>query len=224
MPDGPGPGPLLRVAETLIKRMIFSIREDHAMDELDQERLSEALQALGETLAFRGQSATVAVIGGSGLLLLGAVSRATHDVDVVALVEGEQLARAQPLPVALRDAARDVADALGLNPNWFNPGPTSLLDFGLPAGFIERSSIRRYSALVVHVASRLDQIHFKLYAATDQGPRSKHIGDLRALSPARDELLAAARWCRTHDPSPGFLMSLHGALRLFEVEVSNEQL
>lgn len=76
----------------------------------------------------------------------------------------------------------------------------------------------------MHVASRLDQIHFKLYAATDQGPRSKHIGDLRALSPSRDELLAAARWCRNHDPSPGFLMSLHGALRLFEVEVNDEQL
>jgi len=204
--------------------MIFSIREDHTVNQLDQERLSEALQALGETLAFRGQTARVAVIGGSGLLLLGAVSRATHDVDVVALVEGERLARAQPLPVALRDAARDVASTLGLDPNWFNPGPTSLLDFGLPVGFVGRSSIRSYAALVVHVASRLDQIHFKLYAASDQGPRSKHVSDLRALSPGRDELLAAARWCRTHDPSPGFLMSLRGALALFEVEVSDEEL
>lgn len=194
------------------------------MQKLDPELLTEALAALGETLAFRAQSARIAVIGGSGLLLLGAVRRATHDVDVVALVDGEQLTRAEPLPMALRAAARDVASALGLDPNWLNPGPTSLLDFGLPTGFLQRSSTRHYGTLVVHVASRVDQVHFKLYAAVDQGPRSKHIGDLRALSPSRDELLAAARWCRTHDPSPGFLMSLHGALRLFEVEVNDEQL
>lgn len=204
--------------------MIFLIREYRAVHRLDQDRLNSALLALGDTLAFRGQSATIAVLGGSGLLLLGAVQRTTHDVDVVALVEGERLSRAEPLPVALREAARDVADALGLDPNWINPGPTSLLDFGLPVGFVERSSIRTFSALVVHVASRLDQIHFKLYAATDQGPRSKHFGDLRALSPTRDELLAAARWCRTHDSSPAFLMSLRAALALFGVETSDEQL
>ncbi len=224
MPDGPGLGPLLPVAETPIKRMIFPIREDHTVPDLDHERLNEALLALGETLAFRGQSAAFAVIGGSGLLLLGAVERATHDVDIVALVDGERLDRAQPLPAALHEAARDVADALGLDPNWINPGPTALLDFGLPHGFVERSSIRRFGALVVHVASRFDQIHFKLYAATDQGPRSKHTGDLRALSPSSDELLAAARWCRTHDPSPGFLTSLRGALALFEAEVGDEEL
>ncbi len=204
--------------------MIFAIREDHAVDKLDEKRLNEALQALGETLAFRGHRATVAVIGGSGLLLLGAVRRATHDVDVVALVEGERLDCAEPLPTALREAALDVADALGLNANWFNPGPTTLLDFGLPVGFVARSLVRHFDALVVHVASRLDQIHFKLYAAADQGPRSKHVADLRALSPSRDELLAAARWSRTHDPSPGFRMSLRGALALFEMEVGDEEL
>ena len=56
---------------------------------LDHDRLGEALQALGETLAFRGQSATIAVIGGSGLLLLGAVDRVPLDARVVALFDGE---------------------------------------------------------------------------------------------------------------------------------------
>lgn len=191
---------------------------------LDHERLSEALHALGETLAFRGQSATIAVIGGSGLLLLGAVDRTTHDVDVVALVDGDHLERAEPLPTTLRDAARDVAAAMGLAPDWINPGPTSLLDFGLPQGFIARSSIRTYGTLSVHVASRLDQIHFKVYAATDQGPRSKHVGDLHALSPTQEELLVAARWCRTHDPSPAFLMMLIRTLALFDVETNDDLL
>ena len=121
------------LVQAQLKHMIFSNREYRTVHHLDQDRLNSALLALGDTLAFRGQSATIAVLGGSGLLLLGAVQRTTHDVDVVALVEGERLSRAEPLPVALREAARDVADALGLDPNWINPGPTSLLDFGLPA-------------------------------------------------------------------------------------------
>ncbi|MDQ3630530.1 MAG: hypothetical protein M3417_04475 [Actinomycetota bacterium] len=32
----------------------------------------------------------------------------------------------------------------------------------------------------------------------------KHLNDLRALNRTSDELLAAARWSRTHDPSEGY--------------------
>ena len=62
-------------------------------------------------------------------------------------------------------------------------------------------------------ADRRDQIFFKLYAAVDQGPRSKHFDDLRRLEPTVPELRAAAAWARTHDPSEGFLKELRGALR-----------
>jgi len=194
------------------------------MHSLDFMRLEEALGALGEALAHRAQSAEIAVIGGSGLLLLRAVNRTTVDVDIVALVEGGRLTRAEPLPIALLEAVRDVARVLDLPPDWLNAGPTALLDFGLPEGFLERSLLRRFDALVVHVASRYDQTHFKLYAAADQGPRSKHIEDLRALAPDRAELLAAARWCRTHDPSEAFLGSLLGALRVLDVEARDGEL
>jgi hypothetical protein len=57
----------------------------------------------------------------------------------------------------------------------------------------------------------LDQVHLKLYAAVDQGP-GKHEADLRALEPTRDELLAAARWTLTHDPSSGYRHVLEQAL------------
>ena len=56
-------------------------------------------------------------------------------------------------------------------------------------------------------------------AATDQGPRSKHLADLQALRPSTDELLTAARWARTHDPSGGFLGELRSALTTLGVEV-----
>jgi hypothetical protein len=49
------------------------------------------------------------VVGGSALLALGLISRATRDVDVLAIVDGEELTSAQPLPAALVGAAQTVA-------------------------------------------------------------------------------------------------------------------
>jgi hypothetical protein len=60
-------------------------------------------------------------------------------------------------------------------------------------------------------------IHFKLYAAVDQGP-GKHSEDLEALAPTHEELLRAARWARTHDPSPEFEQELRRALAHFGVD------
>jgi hypothetical protein len=84
--------------------------------------------------------------------------------------------------------------------------------FGLPDGFVDRLDRRDFGkGLVVYFASRLDQVHFKLYATVDQGP-GKHESDLRALAPTEDELIAAARWSRTQDPSDGYAQVLRGAL------------
>lgn len=71
--------------------------------------------------------------------------------------------------------------------------------------------------LIVHFAGRLDQIHFKLYAMVDQGG-GRHETDLRALTPTRDELVAAARWSITQDPSPGYRSVLEDALRALGVD------
>lgn len=144
------------------------------------------------------------MIGGSGLLALGIIQRSTRDVDLLALRSGDELGRAKPLPANL-EAARDrVARDFSLPDDWLNPGPTDLLELGLPEGFIDRLERRDYGgSLTVYFASRYDQIHFKLYALVDQGP-GKHEDDLRALSPSEAELLAAARWSRSHDPSEGF--------------------
>ncbi len=193
-----------------------------SLSPLHRDELENALRALGEVLEHRGSRFVVAVIGGTGLLLLGVVQRTTTDVDVVACIEGTTLKTANPLPPQLDEAARDVARALKLGPKWLNPGPTALLDFGLPDGFLARCKVFDFGGLVAHVAGRYDQIHFKLYAAADQGPRSKHMSDLRALAPTHDELFTAARWCRTHDSSPGFLISLRGALSALGVEDFDE--
>jgi predicted nucleotidyltransferase len=74
-------------------------------------------------------------------------------------------------------------------------------------------------ALTVHFASRYDLTHFKLHAFVDRGDiGGKHGNDLLALAPDRDELVAAARWTTTHDPSPGYREMLERALEYLGVE------
>jgi uncharacterized nucleotidyltransferase DUF6036 len=179
-----------------------------------QEQAERLLSALGEQLAAVGEHFELVVIGGSGLLALGEIERSTRDVDVVALRSGEELGTAKPLPDSLRRAAERVARDFGLDEGWLNNGPTSLLDLGLPAGFLGRLDSRTYGeALTVHFASRYDQIHFKLYAMVDAGGPGKHEQDLRALAPSEEELLAAAQWSRTHDPSAVYRETLLKALQ-----------
>lgn len=175
--------------------------------------VDELLAALGEQLAVTGGRHELVVIGGSALLALGIIDRPTRDVDVVALRVDGRLVQARPLPADLVAARDRVGRDFRLPGDWLNAEPASLLDLGLPEGFVGRLEPRHYGdALTVHFASRLDQVHFKLYALVDQGP-GKHESDLRALRPTSEELLAAARWARSHDPSPAFESVLEAALR-----------
>lgn len=145
------------------------------------------------------------------------VERTTRDVDIVALHSDAGLDSADPLPQSLRAAGDLVARDFGLPTGWLNPGPAGLLMFGLPEGLGDRLERREYGeGLVVYFASRYDQIHFKLYAAVDQGP-GKHEADLRALAPTKAELIAAARWSRSQDPSEGYARVLRSALESFGV-------
>ena len=179
--------------------------------------LDHALTLLGDLLADRHQGFQAYAVGGGSLLLLGVIDRPTKDLDIVGLVRNGVLESAAPLPDELGAAVREVADLLGLPADWLNPGPAELLRFGLPAGYAARAETRRYGGLTLLLAGRFDQICFKLYAAVDQGPRSKHAADLHRLAPTPDDLLKAARWVRTHDPSEGFRAELHQALTVFGV-------
>jgi hypothetical protein len=189
--------------------------------DIDRQLLEEALKTLGEVLDARGQTYEIVAIGGSSLMLLGLIGRPTRDLDALALVDDGAYVSAEPLPSPLVDAVASVGRALGLSEDWLNPGPTELLRLGLPQGFEDRVERRRYGGLTVQVAGRLDQICFKLYAAVDQGLESKHAADLRMLGPAPDELMNAARWTRTHDPSDGFREMLLRTLIALGVEADD---
>lgn len=186
--------------------------------EITDETIGLLLGALADQLQALDSSVEIVVIGGSALTALGLVRRATRDVDLLAIAENGELRLAEPLPPALLTARAAVAADFGLAENWLNAGPTDLLKWGLPEGFMSRVVTRSYgTALVVHFASRFDQIHFKLFAMVDQGG-GRHEADLRALNPAQGELTAAARWSVTQDPSPGYRSVLVDALRALGVD------
>lgn len=191
---------------------------------LNQSLLEESLGVLGESLADRGVTFEIVSVGGGSLLLLGLIARPTADLDVVAFIEDGRYVKPAILPAELADAARAAARVMGIREDWINAGPAALLDFGLPAGFANRTVERRYGGLVVHLAGRRDQVFLKLNAAVDQGPQSKHFEDLVALSPRREELLDAAQWAMTHDPSPGFRSELLKALAGLGVEDADRHL
>jgi hypothetical protein len=177
------------------------------------------LSALGEQLSIADHEYDLIVIGGSALLALGLVSRATRDVDVVALTSSAGLNEALPLPKPLADARARVARDFDLPEDWLNSeAAADMLRLGLPEGFTERLTRKGYGpSLTVRFASRFDQIHFKLHATVDRGG-GKHFSDLVALKPSQAELLAAARWTRTHDPSDAFLTVLTEVLAYFNID------
>ena len=188
------------------------------MESIGRAQLQSVLAALGELLEARDLHYEVVLIGGGNLILRGLVSRTTKDLDILGAWTPDSVQPMGTLPEPLRVAVLDVARAYGLASDWLNLGPSSLLDLGLPDGFMTRIERHDYGGLATWLAGRIDMIFFKLYAAVDQGPRSRHFQDLRELTPSEDELKAAARWATTHDPSPGFRLMLVQTLSSLGVE------
>lgn len=187
--------------------------------EITSERVDELLAELGQRLQALGAPYEIVIVGGAALLALGFVARTTQDVDVVGVDDGSGLVPAEPLPEPLLRARNLVARDLVLDPEWLNARAADVVRFGLPDGFFSRCETRRYGpALVVRFAGRFDLICFKLHALVDRGPTGKHDEDLRALAPTSDELLAAARWTTTHDPSEAYRQLLVRALEYLGVE------
>ncbi|MCF6192217.1 MAG: hypothetical protein L3J76_03645 [Candidatus Hydrothermae bacterium] len=181
------------------------------------DRVDRVLRALDRELALQGSPpVSLVVIGGAALNVLGLVERTTRDVDVLCGIESSgdniRLVRLREFPPTLQTAAQRVQEAFQLSANWLNLGPASQFDLGLPEGFEHRLIRKTYgNHLTVYLASRLDQIHFKLFASVDRG--GYHVADLQALHPSPDELEQAARWVLQLDVSEVFRIILFDFLR-----------
>jgi len=184
----------------------------------NQKDVENILSALGEQLeSLLDKPVELLVCGGSALNLLSLVQRTTEDVDILAYVRRDEegkvfIINAEPLTPELTEAAKKVGRDFNLSERWLNPGPASAVDLGLPEGLMGRAITRQYGKrLIIHFLGRYDQIHFKLYAAVDQGA-GKHLDDLLALKPTSEEIENAARWSMTHDVSEGYKQNLRDLL------------
>ncbi len=184
---------------------------------LDKATIENVLTALGKQIEFiKKGPINIIVCGGAALNVLGQIRRTTKDIDIVGILKKEESGKLTiqeaVLPQWFVDAAERVKRDFNLTDSWINVGPTSIVRFGLPNNLEHRLIKKRYSkALYVYFISRLDQIHFKLYASADRG--GYHIDDLMALKPKSGELEQAARWSMTHDVSAGFRLILRDLLK-----------
>jgi len=184
----------------------------------DQKDIETILSALGEQLESSSvESVELLVCGGSAMIFLGLAQRTTKDVDILAYIKrtnagDTSFIKAKQMNPEFIMASRKVARDFNLPENWINTGPTSAVDLGLPDRLMERVTTREFGRkLTIHFLGRYDQIHFKLYAAVDQGA-GIHYEDLLTLKPTADELEQAARWSMTHDVSEGYRQILKDLL------------
>lgn len=181
---------------------------------LQPQRLEAILQATGDLLEAEGVDASVVVVGGASLNLLGFVTRTTDDIDVIAQAEEGgpaqevKLLPPDPLPEALRRAIVRVARDFGLPETWMNTEIGAQWRQGLPPWLRDDITWHRYGGLKVGLVGRRTLIALKLFAAVDQGPRSVHYQDLIALSPTAEDLDSAAAWVNAQDASEAFVLML----------------
>ena len=166
--------------------------------------VEDALAALGDLLSADGAQASVVVVGGAALIVLGYIDRVTQDVDVIASRSDGGTLVPPDLPDGVWRAARTVARDFELPSDWFNTEVAAQWRGGLPPSLIGSLVWRRYGSLDVGFAGREALVALKLFAAVDGGPGGVHFQDLVRLAATTEELAEAAVWVKTQDASPDF--------------------
>jgi hypothetical protein len=180
--------------------------------------INDIFEALDRQIGVHGGvPLSLVVCGGTALSALGLVMRTTKDVDVLGAVletqDGLTIQRMTKFPEWLVEAANKVGRDFDLPENWFNLGPASQVKSGLPEGFEKRLVKKVYGQyLTVYFISRIDQIHFKLYASVDQD--DYHVQDLFVLNPTETEMEMASKWVVTQDVSDVFKALLKDFLEI----------
>ena len=129
---------------------------------LDRDGIRRAFIALDEELRRSGVRGELFVVGGAAMALAYDVRRATVDVDATFLPAAE-----------VRQAARRVADELGLEPDWLNDGAKAFM----PGNDPNQVSVFEGNNLSVAAASPRYLLAMKLLAARVDRDQD----DIRAL-------------------------------------------
>ncbi len=165
---------------------------------LTDQNVDQALRLLGELLAAgKSENYRLIVCGGSALMVQNVVARATHDIDVLAQRDWDhEISRIHPFPETLAKAAKQVAEELGLAPNWLNSAASfHFPDYhALPGWFWTDLEDHDYGDfLQVSFVTRSGQILLKLYAALNRA-ETRDLDDLKALAPDVRETEEGLRW------------------------------
>jgi hypothetical protein len=145
-------------------------------------------------LADRGLSFEGVAIGGTALVLLGFIKRATKDCDILC----------PELPAEIVEAAREFAKAMTLagevlREDWFNNGPASLIRDLRPGWEQRLQPAFAGQSLVLRTLGRPDLLCAKLFALCD---RQLDLADCLALVPSPDELSNTLPWLEDQDANP----------------------
>jgi hypothetical protein len=164
----------------------------------------EALAALGAKMETHGaKPVSLLICGGAALNISGLLTRATADVDV--LGRAGLTDELSEMPDWLFVFTEEVAAELGLESGWLNDAALSLSQMGLPQGILSRAARRTFAnSLEIAIASRLDLIALKCFAALDAKVSKKHLGDLVDLNPTPEEMNFATDWLLDRPTSPEF--------------------
>jgi hypothetical protein len=185
-----------------------------------KQGIEEALKRLNAKMVYTQMPPLELVIcGGASLNIMGWVTRSTSDVDIICLArvgpKGDvKLVPGNRLPTKFTNIVAEVGQELGLKEEWLNFGPAPLMKFGLPPGLEDRLKRKSYGeCLKLHMISRWDQIHLKIYAAMDPKTRIEtHLSDLLDLEPTKKEARAAMDWLLKRKTSPEFRRKLKDIL------------
>jgi len=187
----------------------------------DRADVERALTELGRQMALRDADPVIVLCcGASALCVVGALSRRTLDVDAVATIgpKGEIIAVEEFSP-EMNEAIAAVGLSLALNPSWFNLAAAAVLARGLPPGALSRSanhSIDFGPCLTVRFMDRIDLIALKMSAALDPLEGRRHIEDLVAIDPTREELKHGADWIGAWPSSASFKQAFQRLLEGFD--------
>jgi Nucleotidyltransferase of unknown function (DUF6036) len=152
------------------------------------------LQSFDRYLAARGLRFEAVIIGGAALNLLGIVSRATKDCDVL------HPALPREIELAAAAFAKETTDSgSALDSLWLNNGPMSLTG-QLPEGWQDRlQPAFNGVAIELRTLGRIDLLRSKLFALCD---RAIDLGDCIALMPTAIELKLVLPWLEYQDANP----------------------
>jgi hypothetical protein len=152
------------------------------------------IEAFDRYLAARGLRMEAVVLGGAALALLGIVSRATDDCDVMYPIIPADIGAAARAFAAERTGAGEP-----LGDDWFNNGPASLAK-ALPAGWEDRlEPLFAGTSLRLRCPCRSDFLRSKLFALCD---RALDLADCVALAPTPAELHELTGWVEDQDANP----------------------